>query len=801
MRKIFKWLLIITLVVLLSGLSLAFLYLQSSRPVYHGEIHIRGIHETTKIFYDPYGVPHIMANNAKDAYFALGYAQAQERLFQMELMRRVGSGRLAEIFGEELVPVDAFFRTLGLHQSARESATMFFSKPGESWQEHTLSFIKGVNAFLFEGPTPPEFLLLDIPKVKFTPEDIYLISGYMSFSFAEALKTDPILDKIKNNFGVNYLNVLVPQQFDSLSTKPRDSVNTDHPEIAHYVNSITGLMPLQPWLGSNGWVLAPKRSASGKVLFANDTHIGYQQPAVWFEAHLEYPSFHLYGKYLAGMPFPLIGHNRDITWGLTMFENDDINLYREKSDGQFPGRYLYKGVWERFISRMETIHIKNRPDTMITIRESVHGPIINDVIKQLDSTETEPVSVWWTYTKMPATAIQVTYQLAHSANINDARIAASMINAPGLNVLYGDKEGNIAMWSAAKLPIYPAGINTHVILDGSSGKDDILGYYSFSDNPSIENPESGFICSANQAPTHIGGMPYPGYYAPDDRYNRITSLISEKEKWTIKDQEQIVNDVISTVQAENARIIHSVLMTDSSLQKNTTYSKALSLLGGWKGRHNTGDLGPTVYYKVLGNILKAAFADELGEEDFNMLVNGHIMKRAYSNILSSEENPWWDNISTPDKTETRSEIFSTAFLAAMQDLMSSSGEIDNWRWGSYHMVEHIHPLGKKKPLDRIFNVGPFPVKGGIETINNAGFPLANPGIFKVSYGPAMRTLLDFKNLDNGLSVLPTGQSGHVRSPHYRNQVTLHLNGKFRPMLMNKTYIQTRCTEILTLRPN
>ncbi len=798
--KVLKWIIIVSLIVIIGAISIAFLYLQSSRPVYHGELHIKGISNQVKIYFDNYGIPHIVAQNEKDAYFALGYVQAQERLFQMELLRRISAGRLSEVLGEDMIPVDAFFRTLGIYKSAREAAAMFFSKPEEPWQHNTLSYLRGVNAFIASGPTPPEFVLLQIPKEKFTPEDIYLITGYMSFSFAEALKTDPILDKINRRLGASYLNAFNWGESTGSHSNATDSTILINDSIASFASLVTDRMPLSPWLGSNGWVLAPSRSVSGKVLFANDTHIGYQQPAVWYEAHIEYPGFHLYGKYLAGMPFPLIGHNREITWGLTMFENDDMNLYREKSDGKFPGKYFYKGRWENFRSKTETILVKNKPDTTFVVRESVHGPVINDVLPQLDSTDTNPVAVWWTYTRFPATALQVTYELATSGNMDNARKAASKVNAPGLNILYGDAAGNIAMWSAAKLPIYPAGINTKTILDGESGEHDILGYYDFTDNPQIENPASGVIVSANQPPLPVRGLNYPGYYAPYDRVNRIDSLLATKEKWSLKDLEVIVNDATSTVQAKNAYIILDVLQGDTVLTASEVHIKAARALISWTGSHLLKDIAPGIYYKIIANIFKLTFEDELGENDYKIIINSHLMKNSYTSILLNDSSQWWDNIHTAPERETRKQIFSRAFSSAVADMVKANEDIANWSWGGIHTVEHVHPVGRKSPLDKIFNVGPFPVRGGIETINNAGFPLEVTGSFKVSYGPAMRTLIDFKNLDNGLSVLPTGQSGHVRSPHYHDQTSLHLAGKFRPMIMNKTRIETKSTSILTLRP-
>jgi penicillin amidase len=817
--KIVKWLFILTIVAVAGVASVIFIYLQSSRPVYHGEVRLDGINQEVKIYHDAYGIPHIYASNEKDAYFALGYIHAQERLFQMELLRRVGAGRLSEILGPELVSTDAFFRTLGIAKSAKEASVMFFTKPNEAWQKQTLAYLKGVNAFMFQGPTPPEFKLLGIPKVNFTPEDIYLITGYMAFSFAEAFRTDPLLDKIQSKYGQEYLSALMPESLiqisgdsvafisDSSGIQPllehyeqSNNSHRDHSELARLSDNIFNALPVAPWIGSNGWAIAPSKSVSGRALLANDTHIGYQQPAVWYEAHLEYPGFAIYGNYLAGMPFPLVGHNSVMGWGLTMFENDDLNFYREKISDREPGKYLYKGKWENFRTREEVIKIKNGADSIITVRETVHGPVINDVVDQLDSTITDPVAAWWTYTRFPATALKVTHDLSNAKNMSDARKASSMVNAPGLNIIYADAEGNIALWPSARLPIYPAGMNTKILLNGWTGEHDILGYYDFEQNPLIENPESGFVYSANQAPGLIDSTQYPGYYAPDNRASRISFLLNSKEKWSRDDMSDLILDAVSSVHPLNAGIILDVIGDDPVISKSPVHKKAAETLRSWKGTHALKDTASTVYYKLLSNVLEMTMQDEIGEEDYNILVNTHFIKNAYTRILQNDSSLWWDNVNTTAIKETRRDIFVAAFSSTIDSLIKSSGNMTNWTWGSIHTVEHIHPLGRKEPLDKIFNVGPFPVRGGIETINNAAFPLNASDNFKVSYGPAMRKLIDFKDGGNGKSVLPTGQSGHVRSTHYSDQAALHVSGKFRDMKMTKDEIISGSTSILTLRP-
>jgi penicillin G amidase len=792
--KFLKWTFAIIFIAILGLISVAFLYVQSSRPVYNGEVHTSQIKNGVKVLYDNYGIPHIYASSEKDAYFVLGYVHAQERLFQMEMLRRVGAGRLSEVLGSDMVKVDAFFRTLGIAKSAKESNALFFSKHTEQWQLDALSYLNGINSFIEQGPTPPEFIMLDIPKIKFTPEDFYLITGYMSFSFAEALRTDPLMDKIYRKYGKEYLYPFGMKNFPDADSSLKQQ--GDVAKLSVLTDKIIAALPFAPWLGSNAWTVSPFKSASGKVLLANDTHIGYQQPAVWFEAHLEYPGYNLYGNYLAGFPFPLIGHNKEAGWGLTMLLNDDMNLYREKVSNNKHGQYNYLGVWEKFATRSEVIHVKGKRDTTITVRETQHGPVINDVLDNLGESA-EPVTLWWTYTRFPVTALQVTYNLSHATDVTDARQAAAMVNAPGLNIVYGDIKGNTGWYAAARMPVYSDSSNTKLILDGSSGKDDIKGYFDFEQNPMLENPVSGYLLSSNNAPDTSYGQKFPGYYAPPDRSDRIARLLNSQEKWSLNDLKKINTDVISDVQPANAAIILELIGSDSILNLTPVHERATSLLKSWNGNHRINDVGPTIYYKLLSYILEMAMIDETGEEDFNTLVNTHLMKSSYSRFLSDDNLPWWDDITTKDKIETRKEIFIKAYSLTISDLQASSGDQANWTWGSVHTLEHIHPIGRKEPFNKIFNVGPYQVPGGIETINNAGFPLSSKGKYPVSYGPAMRILIDFNDVSNALSILPTGQSGHIRSPYYHDQVRLYNTGKFRNMNMDKNYLEKRCTNILT----
>lgn len=789
----------IILIILCVGI---YFYLLTSKPNYSGELKLTGLKEKTTVYFDKYGVPHIYANNEADAYFALGYVHAQDRLFQMEILRRVGSGRLAEMLGKDLAKIDAFFRTLGIAEAAKKSAALYLNDNSNSFQKDALAYINGINSFIANGKTPLEFTLLKIPKEKFKPEDLYFITGYMSFSFAEALRNDPVLTKVLKLYGVNYLNDITPIH-DTSAVMPvnvSDSLKASK-KLACTLNEIFNSVPVSPFIGSNGWVVAPSKSVSGKVLFANDTHIGYSQPSVWYEAHLEYPGYSFYGNFLGGYPYALVGHTRTYAWGMTMLENDDMDLFRERQNPENANQYWVNNHWENYEMRNEIIKIKGEADTTFSVKLTRHGPVINSVIDNVGKNETDPVAVWWSYTKFTGRILQAAYQLNHAANMSDFKNACKMIDAPGLNIMYGDSAGNIAWWGSAQLVKRPADVNPNLILDGASGNDDPLGYYDFSENPQCENPGCGYVYSANNLPDSISKNKFPGYYAPVDRSQRILQFLNENKKFTIDDMHKLNADAVSDVHREIAREIINALSGNSVLKKSTLHEKVATMLTKWNGDHQLKDVAPVIYYKLLSYIMEMGLKDEIGEEDFSSFEVSHTMKIAYKRLLSNDSSPWWDNVETKGKKETRKEIFADAFDKTVNDLKKQFGnEVDSWTWDKAHSTEYVHLIGRKKPFNKLFNVGPLPSPGGSETVNNAGFPLNTDGDYKTSYGPAMRIVIDFADIENAVSVLPTGQSGNVMSKHYSDQKDLYLKCESRKMMMNKEEIEKKSPDKLILIP-
>ncbi|AFL85235.1 penicilin amidase [Belliella baltica DSM 15883] len=770
-------------------------------PEYHGTKELIGLQANSEVYFDDFGIPHIYAENELDAYMTLGYVHAQDRLFQMEMMRRVGSGTLAELLGEDLVDVDKFFRTLGIPKHAEWSTEEWNKEGSTPWKAATDAYIKGVNQFIENGKLPLEYTLLGTKPREFTINDVHSIVGYMSFTFAMAMKTDPLITRISRQLGPDYLKVLSVHTLAEHHVIPNNypNRNTESKEIV-FEETLTTLfekLPVPLLEGSNSWVIDGSRTASGEVLFLNDTHIGFAQRSVWYEAHLEYPEFSFYGNHLAGVPFGLVGHTRELSIGLTMFENDDQDFFEEQLDPNNPNQTVYGDEFKPLKTRLERISIKDKDPIDFEVKESVHGPIMNEVIPEIGQLTTNPVASWWVYILEPTRALEAVYRMNHAQNIQEVESAVRLIHAPGLNVMYGDKTGNIAWWAAAKLPIRPAHVNSKVFLDGTSNVDEPTGWMPFEENPMSINPESGFVASANNQPdTLSNGTFYPGYYYPGDRWDRIDKTVRSRNDWT---QESIKSLQLETIN-ENHPINAKSMLEAVENASFGDFENAKNILSNWDGNHDLESIAPTVYYKWLYHTLHGMMSDELGDADFESFLKTFLYIRSVPTLIQTEDSPWWDDSST-EKVESRSEIIQNALEKTLSELDDQFGSnIEKWAWKNAVVLEHPHPLGAKKPLDRIFNVNAPAVSANEESVNKLTFDLNGSGIYQVKSGPAMRIIVDFANVEASESILPTGQSGNLFSPYYSNQAEMFATGKYRPQLMNESQIKNNAKGTITFTP-
>ncbi len=790
--KILKKIGIAIVVILLTALIGSYFYVQTLKPTYSGNLTLKQLQNTVTVNYDQFGIPHIEAATDVDAYRALGYVHAQDRLWQMELMRRIAPGRLSEIFGADLIETDKFFRTLGITQTTQKEADAFNAITNDALKANVLAYLDGINQFIDNGPTPVEFLLLGIEKTHYEVIDIYNVMGYIAFSFAEAQKSDPVATSIYHNLGEEYFHDLDMTPTGNTENIKNNPASAAISQISAKIDALLNNLPAPAWLGSNSWVVAPQKSATGGVIFANDPHMGFSQPCVWYEAHIKTPTFERYGYHAALVPFALLLHNRTYAIGLTMFENDDIDFYQE-SLNEAADAYAYNGNWVPLVKREETISVKDADQVTITVTQTHHGPIMNEVVGTI-KTKT-PLSLWWVYQQLENESMSALYQLNHGKGLDDARAGAAKIKAPGLNVMYGDVKGNIAWWASAKLHLTAEHVNRNLVLNGKDSLDEPTEWLPFEENPQAENPDWGYVYSTNNQPDTIKGGLYPGYYAPEDRANRLVEIMDGKEKLGIDDYKAMLLDHQSNIAAKIAHEFAS-LLEDSD---KANYQEAKNLLANWQGTHTREDKAPVIYQKIIYHTLKLAMADKLDSGIFDGFINTHLMKRSLNNLFHNDSSKWWDKPQTATQ-ETRNEIFNEAFAISIEELEAQLGNVENWQWGQVHTLEHPHPIGQVELLRDFFNVGTFNMDASDGVLNKLSFTRTASGLYPITSGPSSRRIINFADIENSYSILPTGQSGNPFSDHYRDQAEMYSQGQWRKMLMNAEEIKANSKNTLVLEP-
>ena len=783
------------------GAAAAAWHVHQKLPQRDGELQLSGLSAPVTVRYDEWGVPHIDARNEDDLYRALGYLHAQDRLFQMEMLRRLARGELAEVLGPKLVDTDRLFRALGIRQRADELAAASAAITAQPGATRALyAYLDGVNQYQATRPAPLEFEVLGIPKRPFTAADTYSIAGYLAYSFAAAFRTEPALTAVRDQLGPGYLRifdldwhpsgVLEPQALNA----PRGRFPDVAPMLARLAavgDQAAALAGLPQFEGSNAWVVSGSRTVSGKPLLAGDPHIAYSAPAVWWEAHLRTPQFELYGHHLALNPMALLGHNRRFGWSLTMFQNDDVDLIAEKVNPANANEVWYQGRWVAMTARQETLKVKGQPDQVLTLRRSPHGPIVNDALPG-DRGE-RPVAMWWAFLETENPVLDGFYRLGRADTLDRARDAASLVHAPGLNIVWANASGDIAWWAAAKLPQRPPGVNPAFVLDGATGEADKPGFLPFSANPHEENPARGYIVSANFQPT--GDTPVPGYYNLAERGRRLDGLLSQGKRWDIHNSQALQLDVQTDYGPRVLRPIIPLLRGSASVEEQPL----VEALVRWNGAYKADAVAPVLFQQFTAELLRAALKDELGEAQFENLRRTRALDHALPRLMADADSPWWDDRSTPQR-ETQTDIVRRAWKATVAHLQATLGpDSGTWRWDAVHTLTHEHPLGRQKPLDRIFNVGPFPVPGGHEVPNN--FAQRNgSGPWPVVYGPSTRRLIDFARPQEALGVNPVGQSGVWPDAHYADQAALLAQGRYRREWLDEADVRAHSNGLLVLKP-
>lgn len=784
--------------VLLLAAGGGFWYVMTKLPQRSGNVALSGLSAPVSVRYDDRGVPHISAGNEPDLYRALGFVHAQDRLFQMEMVRRLARGELAEVLGPKLLKLDRLFRTLGLRDHAEKAVARM--NPQSPAMLAQLAYLDGINQFQATHPAPIEFDLAGIPKRPFTLQDTVAVTGYLAYSFAAAIKTEPVLSFIHDELDARYLEIfdLEWNPLGVLSPARTAAIKPDWQalsQLAQVSQQAMDVAAVPLFEGSNAWAVSGQRTSSGKPMLVGDPHIGFALPSVWYEAHLKSPGFELYGHFQALNALALLGHNQNFGWSLTMFQNDDMDLIAETVNPFKPTQVKIKGEWVELESRQETILVKGAKPVAVTLQRSPHGPIISSAFRE--SLGDAPVALWWAFLETENPLLEAFYELNRADTLAKARSAASKIHAPGLNVVWANAKGDIGWWAAAKLPIRPSGVNPAFILDGETAESEKLGYYRFSDNPQEENPQRGYIVSANHQPLSPSGLPIAGYYNLPDRAQALEDRLGNDQiQWNALNTQSLQ---LSTQTGYFWRVLEPLMPVLSDVVRDPLERSVFDSLTQWDGQYTVPNIPPTVFSQLLYEIAHAAMADELGEEQFKNLLATRALDLALPRLAADENSPWWDQRNTA-KVETRKDIMRIAWNATVAHLKTSLGKSPNdWGWGNAHTLTHVHPLAGQRPLDWLFNVGPFNAPGGREVPNNLGTPIG-PAPWAVKFGPSTRKVVDFADASQARGINPVGQSGVLFDTHYKDQAAAYIVGGYMPQFLSEQDVAANARSTLTLTP-
>jgi penicillin amidase len=807
-KFIFRTVIAVLALLLIAFLAFDFWFyraVRASLPQRDGTLHLSGLAAPVIITYDSLGVPHISASNLGDLFFAQGYVTAQDRLWQMDMTRRFASGDLAVILGPQYVKYDREQRILGLHQVAEQVAA------GMDMQQraHFEAYAAGVNAYIEQHrkTLPLEFRFLTYFPHVWTVEDSVLVGLTMTEFLNHGLYKDKLeKEKILAKLGLELTADLFvntswrdhPPGADSSSIEneiPGETVpdeeeegpqspkgNHDKPPARSKGQS--ELTPLDRLLdaqhqrfraGSNNWVISGAHTASGKPMLSNDMHLDLEIPNVWYEGHLTAGDFDVAGVTLPGVPFVIVGHNRQIAWGFTNLGANVEDLYIEKFNEK--GEYLTPQGWVQPQHRQEIIRVKGKPEETIDVVVTRHGPIISDLIPG----ENRKLALKWTAYDPQATRIPF-FAVDSAKNWQDIEAAFSQLGAPGLNVVYADADGHIGYQTAGLIPLRASGDNS-VPVPGEDDAHEWTGYVPYDKLPSVYDPASGILATANGRVTP-DGYPYPlsiEWMSPF-RTQRLYKLLNAPgKKFTPQDMLTIQTDIVSTFDRFCAeRFVYAV---DHTPRASGRAKSAAELMRAWDGTMDADSAAATVAVFSRQQLEELLLKPKLGDEwkDYKWFMSPVWLE----NVLTHQPARW-----LPPGYSSYDQLLTAAVEAAVNDA-SATRSLAMWRWGRVHRVDIKHPFWSHFPiLKKGAGTGSLPLSGDEQTVKQVG----------PHFGPSERLTVDFADLDGTTLDIVNGQSGNIFDEHYNDQWDAYYHGRTFILPFSPEAVQRAGVHHLRLEP-
>jgi penicillin amidase len=831
---------LVIVVVLMAALAgWLFLFFGRPLPKVKGSLHLAGLEKRVEVLRDEWGVPHIYAGSAHDLFLAQGYVHAQDRLWQMELQRRAGSGRLSEVLGEVTLEVDRFFRTVGLNRAAEAE----FETIDAETRGVLEAYAAGVNAYLtsYAHRRPVEFKLLRFDPEPWQPVDSLYWAKVMAWNLGCNWDSELIRARLAARLGADLaadLEPLFPADNPAMvhgrglaagAAPPPNGWRSD--ALRDALRMVEGLFqprsmdpslaaplpgPLQTGArggGSNQWVVAGSRSDSGKPLLANDTHMQLQIPAIWYEVHLDGGDYHVTGVSLPGLPGVVVGHNERCAWGMTTAWQDAQDLYVERLNPANPHQYEFQGTWLDAEVISEEIRVKGRSAPVIQeVVLTHHGPIVSDLVG-----EPTPLALRWVALE-PSNLLRSALGYNRARDWHEFRAALADWSTPAHNFVYADVDGNIGLLQAGWMPVRGGGPSPASGVSGDhcqggiapipgwTGENEWEFYLPLDELPQAYNPEDGWLASANNLVVDAG---YPRYLSADlenpCRASRVADLLASQRTFSAGEFARFQHDTYS---AQAMRFVRHLLAVEP---RGEPERRALDLLKQWDGRLGRDSVAASLYQVSRLRALHLVFdphLDNLADQYIGLGLtpmgdvspyHGRSFVRLLD-LLDLQEDDIWLGDPARGSVRSRQALLGQALREAMALLQQELGpDMARWQWGRLNKVHFSHPVGSVKPLNLIFNRGPYPLDGDQDTLLRARsaprFPFPPAGVVA-----ALRFIADLSDWEKCYIVIPGGQSGHVASRHYADLIPVWLAGRYHLMLFARPQVEQHTRHRLELMP-
>jgi penicillin amidase len=793
----------LVLCVLVAGAILyATWFVRRSWPQTSGTLHVAGLQSSVEVLRDRWGTPHIYAQNNHDLFFAQGYTQAQDRLWQMEFTRRVGNGNLSSFLGADTLPIDRFMRTIGLRRTAEHD----WANIGGDERAVMQAYSDGVNAYIDgnRGRLSIEFTLFGVNPSRWSPQDILVTVGLMSWILSEnasfelsrahfiAKAGDAVSRQLlpPYNEGAPFV---IPAEADKYSYLKQ--LPTEHLRWGDALLGTPG-----PSVGSNSWVVRGDRTASSAPLLANDTHLDLFLPSSWYATGLHSGDFETVGYSFVGTPGIVLGHNQHIAWGLTDLVADVEDFYTENLDStDHPQHYQFRGEWRDLDTETETIEVKGKAPVALEVQRTHHGPLVSNLGGRFKFPQ--PLALAWSGDKCE-TAIEAVIALNRARSWSEFRDALSLWDGPDLNFIYADQDGNIGSQAVGRIPIRSPKHQGTVPVPGWTGEYEWQGFIPPSELPYQLNPTSGFVVAANQKvisdkyPYHLGYE-----WADPYRAIRITELLSVSHPLTLGDMKQIQGDNYETPAKQLLTYLGAVK------PKGEMERTALDRLRSWDMHCSLDEAGPSIFQVWYRFLVKDTVGDELGTKLTDEYMEYYwVHMPMMINLMKEPNNTLFDDVRTP-QIETRDDIVRRSFSDAVDWLSKRYGKNpDDWKWEKIHTLTFRHrPLGLAQVpvLSKAFSYGPIPDPGCDRfTVNAAWFALDDDADdpFTSVAGTSQRIIMDLSSWDKSLAVNSTGQSEHLFHSHRNDEIELWRKMEYHPLLFSRKALESDGVSTLMLVP-